>query len=60
MATLQSGQKKKELMIQDFSVLASFLMECFFFSSLMELPFLPQFLILLTDPQSLQRLFLET
>ena len=31
MATLQSGEKKKELMIQDFSVLASFLMECFFF-----------------------------
>ena len=31
MATLQSREKKKELMIQDFSVPASFLMECFFF-----------------------------
>ena len=56
--TLEWGKKER---IDDpgFFSAASFLMECFF-SPLMELSFLPHFLILLIDPQSLQRLIVET
>lgn len=64
MATLQNGEKKKKRIDDPGFFSAGFLSNgvlffFFFLFSLVELSFLPQFLILLTDPQSLQGLILK-